>query len=57
MSAFDFDDIRELTEKPRYNAIVKTELYDGKEINLYEGSFQCLAIGPDPDNNGRPPMW
>ena len=57
MSAFDFDDIRELTEKPRYNAIVKTELYDGKEINLYEGSFQCLAIGPDPDNNGRPTMW
>ena len=57
MSAFDFEDIRQLTEAPRYNEIAKTELYDGKEIELYEGSFQCLAIGPDPDNANRPTMW
>ena len=57
MSAFDFEDIRQLTEAPSYNTIVKTTLYDGKEIALYEGSFQCLSIGPDPDNNNEPTIW
>jgi len=56
MSRFDFDDIRESIE-PNFNVIAKIELIDGVEIDLYEGSFQALAIAPDPDNGNRVTLW
>jgi hypothetical protein len=57
MPSFDFDDIRAELQAPNFHVITKMEIYDGVDIDLYEGSFQCLAIGPDPDNDGRITMW
>ena len=53
----DFDELREAVKEPAYNAIVKVELFDGVEIDLYEGSFQPLAIAPDPENNNTVTLW
>ena len=57
MPRFDFDDIRAELQDPKFHVITKIELYDGVDIDLYEGSFQPLAIGPDPDNDDRITMW
>ena len=57
MPRFDFDDIRAELQDPKFHVITKIELYDGVDIDLNEGSFQPLAIGPDPDNDGRITMW
>jgi hypothetical protein len=56
MPRFDFDDIRESIE-PNFMVITKIEVIDGVEIDLYEGSFQALAIAPDPDNGNRVTLW
>ena len=56
MPKFDFDDIRESIE-PNFNVIATIEVIDGIEIDLYEGSFQALAIAPDPDNDNRVTLW
>ena len=57
MPTFDFDDIRASLQEPNYHVISKMEIFDGVDIDLYEGAFQCLAIGPDPDNDGHITMW
>ena len=56
MPRFDFEDIRESID-PRYHVIASVELTDGAEIDLYEASFQALAIAPDPENGNRVTLW
>jgi hypothetical protein len=57
MATFNFDDIRASLQEPVNHVITKIEIFDGVDIDLYEGSFSCLNIGPDPDNDGRITMW